>query len=175
MKRATAILFALAAAAALYLAFVPVVQAQQPGILERIEAKLEQCVAARPTCPVPPVDPVTPKPVEPAPLPVTPATGGPSCNPAGSYHINGPGTLYNVCACPSATVQLTNMAPWARISFSKMPGTGLPTIPKGIVTLREGARVIGNSATGGEWGIGLGDRAITFSAEACTNLVVQVL
>lgn len=141
------------------------------GIIEDIHARLDRIELRLAAGDIPPSLPPVVHPTPPAPVP--PATG-PSCTPGGSYLINGMGTIYNVCACPSATVQLRNMIPGNSISFAKMPGTGTPAVPLGLVTVTEGGTFIGSSGTGGQWPIGVGDRATTFTAQACTNLVVQV-
>jgi hypothetical protein len=155
----------------LVLAFagMPVVLAQQPGILERVESKLDQVLqllqkGVPPVVP-PAVDPVTPT--------VPPATG-PSCNYLGPYLINAQGTVNNVCACPSVHVSLRNVMPGGRISIVKMPGTGQPAVPLGIFTVSEGGRAIGSSGSGLAADMGMGDRELTITAERCTNLSVQL-
>lgn len=135
--------------------------------LARIELKL----AAGDVPPT--VPPVIPPTVPPTTPPATPATG-PSCNQGGPYLINGQDTIYNVCACPSATVRVTHAQPGAQISWAKIPGTGRPTVPLGIVRLTEGGRPVCGDGTASPCYIGLGDRSYVFTAEACTNLVVQV-
>jgi hypothetical protein len=121
---------------------------------------------------VPPVVPPTVPPTTP-PATVT-VTSGPSCTYMGPYTINGRGTVYNVCACPSVAVQVTNVIPGAVLSWAKIPGTGTPTVPLGIVRASQNGLPVCGDGTSSPCPLGLGDRSITFTAGACTNLVVQV-
>jgi hypothetical protein len=142
--------------------------------LDDIKAELaviRQRLAMGEVPPAPTVPAVVPPSVPPATVTVT---SGPSCNVGGPYTINGRGTVYNVCACPSANVQVTNAIPGAVMSWAKIPGTGTPTVPLGVVRATQNGLPLCGDGTGSPCPLGVGDRTITFTAQACTNLVVQV-
>jgi hypothetical protein len=136
--------------------------------LARVEAKVDQLLAGGPVVPpIDPVDPVDPPPIDP------PATG-PNCNYAGPYIINTVGTVNNVCLCSPAVVQIQNGL-GGTITWVKMPGTGQPAVPLGMVTVRENGQVVNQGGSGSAFSIGPGNRELTFTAEVpCTNLSVQL-
>jgi hypothetical protein len=139
------------------------------GQLARIEFKLAAGA-------VPPELPPVVPPVVPPATPVTPpAASRPQCHDGGPHVINGMGTVYNVCTCGPAVVSVRNAIPGSRLIVTKTPGSGLPSVPLGPVTVTEGGRQILTCGSTCAVDIGLGDRDFVFRSETpCTNLAVQV-
>jgi hypothetical protein len=122
----------------------------------------------------PPVVPATVTPTKP-PAIVT-VTSGPSCNPGGPYVLDRAGTIYNVCTCSPAVVQIRNAGQSAAISWAKMPGTGTPSVPLGIVrSTLDGQATQPGGGTSTLFDVGPGNHTVTFTADVpCTNLAVQL-
>lgn len=177
MKRWIGFLFALTAV----VATIPAAQAQD-GILEAIRAdvaatraaveRIELKLAAGS---IPPTLPPVVTELPPPPPATVTVMGKPSCNPGGVQTINGMGTVRDVCTCSPAVVSVRNAIPGSRLIVTKIPGTGQPAVPPGLVSVHEGGRLVGVCGNTCGFDIGLGDRDFTFRSEvACTNLAVQV-
>jgi hypothetical protein len=136
--------------------------------VERIELKL--AAGSIPPTGTPIVDPVKPPP----PATVT-VTSAPVCYNDAPHVIWGQGTRRNVCTCSPAVVQVRHATPGAKLIVTKMTGAGNPSVPPGMVTIREGGQVVGTCGSTCNFDIGLGDRDFVFTSEVpCTNLSVQV-